>query len=434
MKKQNVLALALALGLIAQANAQFVDVPGALDFDSLTQAIKGDPSQNAQQDDIPGGKEGYLYQMGTGSVDRISVPPVMKVNKGYKASYSAGLGYSCGKFNPFSNVEQMINDAVNKFKKMPQQFVTAAQEAVSAMPAYVMNKINPTLYNTITKNLDDSFALFDVEFKSCQQWEREITNEAGTYFDYFKAASNDALKSEIAKNTSSTIDDVQQNAREKGADDGVIGAGGERKGGDGQEPFSAINEILLSGYNILLNRSETDDSAPKGTDAQQPLAKVFKSPKALQEWVGKIYGNQEWRLPEGDSKTETKAGVGFKYQYNAHRFHLAELYDRLVKNQITIKQFKEETGGIQISTAELLDIRALTGYARDITSQIVSQREAVKDMRLRMEMVIKVLEAGLEDPAIAQSTSAAVVKQEVHGLIARITDDLHKNSVLPEEG
>lgn len=426
--KKILLALTLTTAI---AQAQYIEVPPYLDFSSLTQEIKGDAPQ---QDDIPGGSEGYLYNLGTGGVDRVSVPPVLKINQGYRASMSAGLGYSCGRFNPFSNVEAIMNDAVNKFKKMPQQFVTAGQQAVAAMPAYLLNKINPTLYNTLTKNLDDAFDLFELEFKSCQQWESEITNEAGTYYDYFKAASNDAMQKSIATNTSSTIDEVRQQASEKGADDGVVGAGGERKGGVGQEPFSASNEVILAGYNILLNREETDTSAIAGNLNNEPLARLFKKPSDLQDWTNKIYGNREWSLPEGDSRTKTTAGVGFKYQYNTHRFHFSELYSKLINAEITVDQFKELTGGVQMSTAELLDLRTLTGYGKDITIQILSQREAVRDMRLRLEMLIKVLEAGLEDPALAQSTSAAVLKNDILSLIAKITDDLHKNSILTEEG
>ena len=78
------------------------------------------------------------------------------------AHFSAGFGYACGRFDPFDNVEAMINSAIDKFKQLPQKFVQAAQAAVAALPAYILNKINPSLYNVVTKQLDEAFKLFEI--------------------------------------------------------------------------------------------------------------------------------------------------------------------------------------------------------------------------------------------------------------------------------
>lgn len=433
---RNKIAVVVLLGLaIQQANAQGLSlgVPDSLNFDSITNSIKGDPKTSPQQDDIPGGSEGYLYQMGTGQIDRISMPPVSRVTKPYRASYSAGLGYSCGNFNPFSNVEQMINKVTSKFKKMPQQFVSAAQEAVAALPAYVMNKINPTLYNTITKNLDDSFDLFQTEFKSCEQWESEITNQSGTYFDYFKAASNEAMRDTIAKNQNDTIDDVRTKAKEKGAKDGIVGADGKRKGGEGQEAFSAMDEVIVAGYNMLLNRKASEKGQAGGTSPER-LTQLFKKPEDLVTWATLIYGNRSFSV-DAKKSAEGQSGIGFRYQYNAMRFNIMELLFKLYRNEITMEQFRKETGGIQFPRAELMDLQGLTKYAQDITIQQKSQREAILDMRMRLQVLKDVLLAGLEEPdLVQQSASGAVVKQDINMLIARITDDMYSLSALAEQG
>ena len=126
----------------------------------------------------------------------------------------------------------MINSAIDKFKQLPQKFVQAAQAAVAALPAYLLNKINPSLYNVVTKQLDEAFKLFEINFKDCQQMEREIALGQNPYQNLVMAGIGDRMRVEMGFGDG-TIDDRMEKVRTASASNGVVLTGGKRYGGDG---------------------------------------------------------------------------------------------------------------------------------------------------------------------------------------------------------
>ncbi len=416
---QKSIAAMLLLVLLTPQTTSAVD----LDIDSILNSIKGNKGAGVRSDDIPAGRQGYLWSMGPGPIDRINIPPVLSITPAYGASFNAGLGYSCGKFDPFANVQGIINSAVDKFKALPQMFVTAATSAISALPAYLLNKINPSLYNVVTKNLDDSFDLFDTNFKSCQQMEAEAANGQNPYQDLFRLAMADRQRVEIANNNGSQTIDVNIKARnENGADNGLPMAGGKRVGGKGQPPINAVKEVVVAGYNLMIGHSDT--TAVDSSNTDHPINKVFKTPKDAVDWVKDVYGQHEISLPDHNSSTTAKAGVGYRLKYEKRKLEITAALRKYVYRQIDRKQFEKETHGIVIAPIEIHDMREMEPYARDIAIDYRARSEATRDIRQHLIYLSAIVRAGLNEPNIIQSMANSSVVNEASKVYGEIQEDL----------
>ena len=213
--------LAIHLGLAPVILPRIDPLPVAHAGDRLDE-LKGAPGAGVRSDDIPAGNDGWGFTLRTGANTEGIVPATYARSFAIDANFSAGFGYSCGKFNAFDNVEAMINQTMEKFKQLPQMFVMAVQGAIASLPAYILNKINPTLYNTVTKNLDEAFRLFEVNFKDCQQIEREIAlGVDNPYHNLVMAGIGDRMRVEMGFG-SGTIDERMKTVRESGPSNGVV--------------------------------------------------------------------------------------------------------------------------------------------------------------------------------------------------------------------
>ena len=421
-------------------------VPSKLDAQGLQDSIFGNAVGSDKDgnpiyksvDQIPLGDEGYVYSMGSGPIDRISLPPVPSITNQSNAVWRAGLGYSCGQFNPFANIQQAINQAKEKFKHLPQAFTSAVQESVAALPAYILNQINPTLYNTITKQLDDSFELFDMNYKSCRQIESEMSNNSGTYFDFLKTAQMQKQLKEIAKNDgSTTIDEVQRKVAETDGREGVAGVGGKMFGGANQPPLDLTQQVLVAGYNMLIKRNDTTDRSKPNYDSKNmpSMVRAFPSPQDAYEWVEKLYGVNRLQYSNNSAKPPSLsiAGTGIRYQLNARTNIIHSELNRLVNKGITRSTFFENTG-ITTVPAEIDSIRSMRTFTQINAIKTKAKIEAKRDIQMRLRFIRSMIENGIKEPDLSQSLLSNNAKEATYQLLMQIERDLHELANIMNEG
>lgn len=393
--------------------------------------IKGPKGSISRSDDIPAGNSGWAFNVGSGAETDNLTPPSYSDTLKIDASYSAGFGYSCGKFDPFENVQAMLKAAIEKFKKLPQMFVTAAQQAIAALPAYILNKINPSLYNVVTKNLDDAFKLFEVNFKDCQQIEREIALGMNPYHSLVMAGIGDRMRVEMGFGTG-TIDERMDNVQRAGPSNGVVMAGGKRYGGIDQDPIDVVTNVVSAGFNLLTNRSHDDNSELlSGIEAKKhPIANVFKKPSDMVQFVTDIYGSKAYMLTESSGPTASKPGKGYLPKYIELRDDTIEALQNYVYKKIDRRTFEQQTGML-IPPATIDEIRRLTSYARSVAIDDQARMHAVKELQLRFDYIQQALKTGLTEPNLAQSEAYEVVERDVDRLLMNVRDDVaHINTAV----
>lgn len=399
-----------ALALIAPAQAQ-----------SRIEELKGALGAGVRSDDLPAGRTGWAFGIGAGADTDNLRPPTFSQKLSASAHFSAGFGYSCGQFDPFDSVEQMIQSAIEKFKRLPQMFVQAAQAAVAGLPAYILNKINPSLYNVVTKQLDEAFKLFEINFKDCQTIEREIALGQNPYQSLVMAGIGDRMRVEMGFGEG-TIDDRMMQVRTEGPSNGIVMSEGKRYGGEGQEPIEATKNVLTAGINLLTDRGVGNTRAfGESLHEKHPITVLFESPEDLVEFITDIYGSRAYQLTK-EGPASSKPGYGYERKYVEIRDDTIEQLQKYVKREIDRKTFEKDTGFL-IPPATIEEMRQLPPYSLSIAIDDQARTFAVDRLKLKLDYALQSVKTGLGEPNLAQSEAYEVIEREMTKLIIAIQDD-----------
>ena len=399
-----------ALALIPPAQAQ-----------SRIEELKGALGAGVRSDDLPAGRTGWAFGIGAGADTDNLRPPTFSQKLSASANFSAGFGYSCGQFDPFDSVEQMIQSAIEKFKRLPQMFVQAAQAAVAGLPAYILNKINPSLYNVVTKQLDEAFKLFEINFKDCQTIEREIALGQNPYQSLVMAGIGDRMRVEMGFGEG-TIDDRMMQVRTEGPSNGIVMSEGKRYGGEGQEPIEATKNVLTAGINLLTDRGVGNTRAfGESLHEKHPITVLFESPEDLVEFITDIYGSRAYQLTK-EGPASSKPGYGYERKYVEIRDDTIEQLQKYVKREIDRKTFEKDTGFL-IPPATIEEMRQLPPYSLSIAIDDQARTFAVDRLKLKLDYALQSVKTGLGEPNLAQSEAYEVIEREMTKLIIAIQDD-----------
>jgi integrating conjugative element protein (TIGR03755 family) len=113
------------------------------------------------------------YEIGGGQAyTRAPNPTQTSVTIG--AGAELGLGYSCGAFDPVMSVTNQLNQLRDGIDALSNQMVAAANAAIAALPAYILQRANPGLYDLFQNALLRAEESFQLATKTCEQMEAEI--------------------------------------------------------------------------------------------------------------------------------------------------------------------------------------------------------------------------------------------------------------------
>lgn len=128
--------------------------------------------------------EDSLWYYEIGGAEPVSVPAnpsVVSVALG--GSAQLGLGYSCGKFDPVAAVTNTLNDIRTGVDNMMSAMTAAASAAIAALPALILQRANPGLYDMFQNALLQAQETMQLATKSCEQMEAEIAQGKNPYAD-----------------------------------------------------------------------------------------------------------------------------------------------------------------------------------------------------------------------------------------------------------
>jgi len=270
---------------------------------------------------IPSNSSSFYYAIGGGAA--LPNPPSFSEATRSTLDVEFNLGYSCGNFDAITDVGSMIEDLLNGIedaaRKIPQQLLFALEAAVTAMPGYLLNKANPALYNVLMKSYEDSFELYEIAFKNCQQMQRDIADGNNPYQNFIQANIADRWRlragaPDSPENTLNeegrflTLDQIdhQITSDEEIGRFGLELFAGQRYGGENQEPIRPNYLTAVVGYNILLGNAEVDNPGGSG-ETTEPVEGVavevllptfWPTAGDAAEWIVDVIGDSEYTLQQ----------------------------------------------------------------------------------------------------------------------------------------
>ncbi len=243
---------------------------------------------NSAQAVTKGPTEDSLWYYEIGGAEPVSVPAnpsVVSVTLG--GSAQLGMGYSCGKFDPVAAVTNTLNNIGAGVDNMMNAMTAAASAAIASLPALILQRANPGLYDMFQNALLQAEETMQLATKSCEQMEAEIAQGKNPYADLITLSKGNDWKVQmgIGGNDAVTAKDAVESSN---GDSGIPWVGGQA-GGTGQPVLEFTGDIVKAGYNINMNRPITTVGPVPPASASR-LTEIWSTPAVARDWVVDVVG------------------------------------------------------------------------------------------------------------------------------------------------
>ena len=196
------------------------------------------------------------------------------------ASFELGIRYSCGKFDPIRGIATQLDQVIERIKAL---VVNALSAAIAAAPMYILQRVNPGLYDLLQNLLLKAELAVNLANASCEQMERAIAAGRDPYMEWLQAAKAVSWKVEMGaggpRSAGVDVKTALDQVEAQGGAQGLPWLEGRRAGGEGQPPIRVIGDTATAGYNLMLNRAAGDQSAPGAALSQERIVDSGRAPR-----------------------------------------------------------------------------------------------------------------------------------------------------------
>ncbi|MBV6791645.1 integrating conjugative element protein [Xanthomonas euvesicatoria] len=246
-----------------------------------------------------------LYSIGGGRAVSMSGAANMR-------QLGVGVGWNsnliCGDMSISTTIQNQLNGLTNGFQTIMSSVIQNATSAVASLPALIIQRADPGLYNLLTNGVLQARLDFDRSKMTCRAIANRMADMAGGQTSWDQLAEGMALKQAVASTDAVSAIDQAESSR---GNDGVPWVGGGNAGGAGQRPVRLVGDVTRAGYNLLNGRDATDTGSIDPNTCNGNLAcQTWNSPEAAAMWAVRVLGEQEQRTCEACTKTTTTPGVG----------------------------------------------------------------------------------------------------------------------------
>lgn len=246
-----------------------------------------------------------LYSIGGGRA--VSMTSAVNMH-----SLSVGAGWNanliCGNMSLTTTLQNQLNGVTQGFQAIMSTVIQNATAAVASLPALIIQRADPGLYNLLTNGVLQARLDFDRSKMTCRSIANRMADAAGGQLSWDQLAEGFAMRDAVASNDA--VSAVTQAESNRG-NNGVPWVGGSNAGGSSQRPVRVVGDITRAGYNLLNDRDVADTTTIDPTLCGSSLTcHTWVSPDAAAAWAVRVLGEQEQRTCETCAKTVAKAGVG----------------------------------------------------------------------------------------------------------------------------
>lgn len=367
-----------------------------------------------------GGESGlWYYEIGGASpVSRAPNPNVTTVQ--LSVGGESSMGYSCGSFDPVLSVENTLNEVAQGMEDMVDQMVQAANDAIASLPAMVLQRANPGLYDLFQNNLLRAEEELELATKSCEQMEAELADGRNPYQEWVTVAKGDEWRASMGEG--GDIVQVNEEIEESGGDEGLNWLGG-RRGGQGQEPANAVGDTVRAGFNITLDRPATAGTPVGQGDDQPLLAQTWGSPSEAEEWTTRVVGDTHVRTCNG-CESETTPGVGLLPIQEETNEEVQQDLQALVAgdSRMTASNLDDVSApGVAITREVVESIREMPSQDQRVAVGRLAQEVASARTMEKALLARRMLLTGRKAPEI---DSTGVAAGEIDAAVEELSDEI----------
>ena len=297
------------------------------------------------------------------------------------------IGYSCGSFDPVVAVSNSLNDIGAGADNMMNAMTAAASGAIAALPALILQRANPGLYDLFQNALLKAETSMELATKSCESMEAEIAQGRNPYADLITVSKGNDWKRQMGIGGNDAVT-AKASVETSNGGNGVPWISGTA-GGAGQAPLELTGDVVEAGYLINLNQSP-DNPAQAPVIANSRLQALWPEVDDARAWVVSVVGDQIVTTCDACDK-QSVPGVGLLPTKHRESVQLTERLEQLMSGAepMTLDNLNTVSApGIAVTRQLLESIQELPPseqglMARRLVAEIATARTVEKALMAR---------------------------------------------------
>lgn len=353
-----------------------------------------------------GGGTGYMSPPSRGNTN------IVELGIGWKANLT------CGNFDIKTTIKNDLNGLKNGFKDLLGNIVDSAKGAIASMPALILQRANPQLYDLLMNGTYQGKLDFNRLKTSCEEMSKLLADHT------LGGRWGQAADLESYKEITASQPDAKQakkDLEDKQGKDGRQWIGGLRKGGENQEPINIVGDVTKAGFNLLNKRTALDTSKISSSNCNGNLCQTWSDPQTAADFLTKIIGEKSISTCKVDcgTKNTSKAGVGLSPEIEEEHITTIVKLENVLNMEVPTSELLAE-----LSSTTVPVTRGLIESLRDdpdveLLSQRLSAEIATSKVMEKMLLARRAILAGMREPNVAQNEDAQVELERILNIIDR---------------
>lgn len=377
----------------------------------------------------------YYYKLGGSS--NLYVPPVnndQTITIG--GNVDTRLGFTCNGFNPVVSITNTFQDMKSSAMNIPGGVIENLKGSVAGFPMYKLQQSMPALYNVLQNTASNAMNEFTVKVKDCQDVKKTLEEGQSPMESMLSVSDSqgwlDAAKRAKTENVDVTA--TAKNIAKKRDEYGLpwIGKESGNAGGKYQRPIKVINDVVIAGYNILLNRKPLNNEQKPSTIT--PMTQNWKTPVEAANWAVKVLGDIHVSSSEDTAdktKHDAKAGIGLSAllqscdSSNTCTSNVSKALWQLVDKQWPLTEEKLKlvsASNLMITDEIIITIQRMPREEQILTVSKLAEEIAVQNMLDKAMMMRRILQSGLQVQEVQNLKPALDM---VKFALKKLDDDIH---------
>ena len=318
------------------------------------------------------------------------------------------VNMECGNFDMSISVANQLNGVTEGFRNMLANIVASAKGAIASLPALAIQRASPELYDMLQQGILQGKLDFAAAELSCEDMQGMMMGEKAFPWEEYKlSAEAGEWKGQIAGSKGSDAVAVKKKATEaKPEDKGTEWACGEKRGGKLQPPIKSINDIVITGYNVLFDRSNKCDTGGMPSSTSAPLFDYWPSSQKAADFATEVVGDIEVRMCDGCKKLESKPGRGLTYMHEDTTKDMTAVFSQLASGSLAMDwvHLKKVSAppAIKVTPAIIYSIQKRTTAGQQNMIEKLAGEIAYARIMEQGRMLIQMLRSGMKEPNIAK--------------------------------
>ena len=387
----------------------------------------------------------WYYEMGGAQpIDK----PIWSSNNAVPLQVSADVSwnYSCGKFSISGSVNKLLADVRSAADDYLNAMIANAQAAVASLPAIILQRANPTLYDVMQNGLLRAQASANAARLDCKALEETvIANGTGTVgvWDNLKQAAKVSDWSAQASYFRNDVVAAQKTVDSNAGKNGIawIGNNGAtvRAGGTGQPVIKLTADVMGAGYTMAVSAGNppTNGLAVKAGSKAFGLFNLFNmfpDKKSAQDFITEVVGETVATTTDTGAKTTTP-GHGLRPEVARESERVYLLLKSAVASNATLTLAQREAISVDALVTEQL-LRAIRDLPREDRELIVvrlANEVALQNSIRKALAAVAMFQMGASTPNVSSNAVASEYSTEAIVSVKAYIDDLMYEARIKKE-